>query len=120
MPFKVPETILMPPESCNVPLPSLTRLPVPLLRGLLRKSVPVPFCWTMTSELFAPICPPSRVASLAPTFWMAPLVSVSTLLAAPIFTTCEAADGSKVRELTARVVIPLLQSNGLAAMPAVV
>ena len=82
--------------------------------------MPVPFCWTMTSELFAPICPPSKVASLAPTFWMAPLVSVSTLPTAPMRTTCEAADGSKVRELTERVVRVLLQSNGLAAMPAVV
>ena len=32
----------IPPESCTVPLPSLMRLPVPLLMGLLRKRVPVP------------------------------------------------------------------------------
>ena len=85
--FKVPETTLMPPETCNVPLPSLVRLPVPPLIGLFRKRVPVPFCWTMTSEAEIPICPPSRVTLLAPTFWMAPLVSVSTLPTAPMFTT---------------------------------
>ena len=33
----------MPPETESVPVPSFVRAPVPLLIGLFRKSVPVPF-----------------------------------------------------------------------------
>ena len=104
--------------STSVPAPSLVRLPVPPLTRLLTVRTPAPFCWTNSSAFDAPTWPPVSVPLFAPTNCKAPLVSVSTLVAAPRLIVCAPAVVSTVRELTERAVTPLLQSNGLAAIPA--